>query len=378
MRRVIVLAGAPDPETIDWSSTDLLDHFTGAFARFAGRTEEDELPTQPDGPRWRALPAVHGLPFGRAEFLVTTQSQSFLEAAASSTLPSIPMSFQLPQALPATRESQEMESTLPFDDETTLSAFLEHSLAAHNELPSSLPDLSELQGRQDDADDDGDDTYDQTTSFGAQSDVSCVPSTQSQTDRPALPARWGPLTDLEAIPAAAYLVSIAPQTATISTVVGVISVAAPRQVHTRWGSTSSLVEVVVGDDTRAGFAVSFWVAASTPSSLPPLQPRDVVLLRHVALHVFDDRVYGSSLRKDQTKVQVLWRAGDDAVSVFSPAELGRAARTTAGSRDNTPDARLALAAKTARVRTWALRCIAGGGEDRPQRTWDMPPADTQE
>ncbi|EFX01111.1 hypothetical protein CMQ_6053 [Grosmannia clavigera kw1407] len=445
MNKVIVLAGAPESASIDWATADLLDDFGGPLSRFAGWADslaaDDKAQSQRDRPAWRVLLEkrhkaasktdgdvteswLAGLqpgpaetqPYGRADFLAFTPGSSFFATpGAVNTPPRVfvamsfetqPLSVAVPQAM---LPDEEAETTLYLEEgDTTLSLFLEQSLAAHNELPSSMLDLSEILDRREDSRP----AVRDRSGRVLQKPVSQAPgsmfasftmplsraTTQTTTQatahlppaRPPLPTRWGPLTDLAAIPSAAYLVGIAPQTATVSAVVGVISVAEPRTIQTRWGGTASLVEVVVGDETRAGFGVTFWGGA------PSLRPRDVLLLRHVALHIFGDRVYGSSLRRDQTKVHVLWPGEGEGERVAEDPEAARA-----------------LVAKAGRVRDWALRCVGGGGgggrDDQSQdedteeneesengepenedsedgdspvawprtRTWDMPPADTQ-
>ncbi len=193
-----------------------------------------------------------------------------------------------------------------------LSQFYDQSLAAHDDVSSSqlVAALS------------------QETTATATNGTSSFRSTAGGTDdgdssvglasRP-IPAALGSdrLTELKDLPSAASLAGAAPQTVTVNLIVGIISVAAPKTVRTRWGSSRSLVEVLVGDDTRSGFGVTFWLPPSGPhafeqSVVAGLRPLDVVLIRNVALHVFMNKVYGSSLRKDLTKIHLLHRRRLDA------------------------------------------------------------------
>ncbi len=81
-----------------------------------------------------------------------------------------------------------------------------------------------------------------------------------------------------------------------------------------------IIEVTVGDDTRAGFSISFWLTplesqqrAKTDdlrTSLKALRSGDVVLMRNVALSSFRGCVYGQSLARRRfarsaTEVDVL-------------------------------------------------------------------------
>ena len=68
-----------------------------------------------------------------------------------------------------------------------------------------------------------------------------------------------------------------------------------------------IVDVVVGDDTRAGFSVSFWLPpvdsqqarveaqGNLRAALQSLRAGDVVLITNVALSVWRAAVYGQSL-----------------------------------------------------------------------------------
>ncbi|GAB0134564.1 hypothetical protein EsDP_00002929 [Epichloe bromicola] len=182
------------------------------------------------------------------------------------------------------------------------------------------------------------------------------------------PARARHLSDLGQVPSAKQVASLAPQTITLNIIVGVLSVAQPRTVTTRWGSTLSLVEVLVGDDTAAGFAVTFWVPSDkvAGSDVVALRRQDVVLLENVALHVFRDKVYGQSLRRGLTKLQLLWRA--DGSGQYSSRRL-RAKEGENPQRE-----------KTRIVREWVARFVGLDPQARRTRggsSWDRPPDDTQ-
>ncbi|KAJ5920751.1 hypothetical protein N7454_009284 [Penicillium verhagenii] len=102
----------------------------------------------------------------------------------------------------------------------------------------------------------------------------------------------GPLRDLQDIPTAEHLQSIVPQTMSVNLVVGVIAVQSPRRVVTRqWKKELDIIELVVGDETKAG---------------------TLLLLRTVGLGSFRDQVYGQSLRGGMTQVDLLHRPTTDA------------------------------------------------------------------
>ena len=162
------------------------------------------------------------------------------------------------------------------DAAAVLTEFCEQSLAQHNSLSSSQLDDSL----------DSEETSFVTT---ASTDPGSMPP-------PPVPSH---LSDLEDIPSAKRITALQPQTVTLNLIVGVLSIAQPRTVTTRWGATLSLVEVLVGDDTASGFAVTFWLSSegAAESSIVGLRRQDVVLMENVALHVFRGKVYGQSLRK---------------------------------------------------------------------------------
>lgn len=227
-------------------------------------------------------------------------------------------------------------------DQDILTQFCEQSLAAHNSAALETDSF----------------TTTEYTSFMTTS----IHSDDAQPP-PLLPSH---LSDLEDVPSAKQVTSLQPQTITLNIIVGVLSVAQPRTVTTRWGSTLALIEVLVGDDTAAGFAVTFWVPADkvAESEVVKLQRQDVVLMENVALHVFRDKVYGQSLRRGLTRLNLLWRG--EGGGYHSTRALGRA-----GSENP-------QIAKVRVVRDWVLRFV---GLDRMGKKgvvdWDKPPDDTQ-
>jgi len=389
--KVLILTGAPASSSLDWDASVLLHDFTEPIARFAGSNPPSERgavltpprgsPTSPARTEqvvWRSIPLRRvAFPTGfsqqQAGFLATFKpSPKFFTTAAVSFDASPP-------------EHDETEVTA----EEVVSQFYEHSLAVYGGIPSSQPAGSP------------DDSY-----LSAETSLDDTTATDSLgADHPPPPAALGNaahLSDLDDIPGAAQLTRLEPQTVTVNLIIGVISVAASRTVKTRWGATKSLVEVLVGDETSAGFAVTFWLNGSpsdtTAEVLAGLRPQDVVLMRNVALHVFRKKVYGSSLRKDMTKVHLLHRRrldADDVGGHYSASDLASVGKRTAR---RPPDPQLE---KTAKVRDWVLAFVGtgyprGGGQRDRQgketgkgkdaklggaqawRRWDLPPEDTQD
>lgn len=191
------------------------------------------------------------------------------------------------------------------------------------------------------------------------------------------------LLPLSAIPSASHIMSIAPQTMTCDLIVALITLLPPRDVVIRRTSqTIQLLEVVVGDETRAGFAITFWPSdEDVLSDVRDARSGDVLLLRYVVLGQFRGRVYGQTLRRSsgwQTSVKLLCGHHDDAASFVD--EMG---------------AKLGLdehvRAKVRRVSEWARRFIGSSrmnagsrglltGNDRLNdrlKRDELPPDDTQ-
>lgn len=186
-----------------------------------------------------------------------------------------------------------------------------------------------------------------------------------------------PLTNLATIPTASYLHSIVPQTLTVNLLLGIIALPPPRNIITRkTGRALALHELTVGDDTKAGLGINIWLPAPNfadgmqmkkkngdgegdlRAMMEELRVRDVVLMRNVALAAFRGRVYGQSLRRGVTRVDLVWRGG----------EGGR--RGLEG----------VVGEKVRRVREWVLGFVGGGGDgggrERGKGGVQLP-ADTQ-
>ncbi|TIC95693.1 hypothetical protein CH35J_007963 [Colletotrichum higginsianum] len=392
MPKVLIFTGAPEP---DWSSPDLIP---APGPTPASPSTSPQPP--PSAPSWRSLP-LHRQP------LTTGFSQPHglpSDFPAPAHFFSLSLSFALQQQdITATTASQ------PSSQDQLLSQFYDHSLALHHDLASSqlppppTPSRSggaPTQGQHADSFDTtaGDSFVSETTdSFLDNNTTTTIIATPSA--RPALVTSHR-LTDLRDVPPAPDLLRLAPQTVTVNLIAGVISVSEPRPIRTRWGNELSLVEVLVGDDTRAGFGVTFWLppdggngsgngngnaGGSDPSTPARLRRQDVVLLQNVALHAFRGKVYGQSLRKGLTRTTVLYRrklAEDDEGGYYRRRDLD-AADDAAGDDNGggSSEETHPQLVKTKRVWEWVLRFV--GGEERPntkgkkKRGWDAPPDDTQ-
>lgn len=140
-----------------------------------------------------------------------------------------------------------------------------------------------------------------------------------------------------------------------------------------------LIEVLVGDETKSGFAINFWLSSLQSAEgdmrdvLSRLRPQDVVLVRNVALSSFRGKVYGQSLRKEMTKVHLLYR--------------NRIDRTDVGGCYNAADLADGIihpqVEKTKNVREWVLRFVGAGpgpkakAKGRIEAVREVLPPDTQ-
>lgn len=419
--KVLILTGAPESRRLNWADSELLTTFQSSIAQFALlQPPPGNVPKEKDHHADKSvldLAVWRLLPLQRAHIHTGFSQQHDLQfvgrfPSSADFLTTADVSFQAASSQDgSTQEEGEEASRL-------LAEFYEHSLAVHDDLASSqlLPhvsqghvsadettsfDADESLASLDDGDDDEDD--DDSTSLltkDGNNNTTVLPKT------PLKPA-WGlrsaadqRLTDLQDIPSAKVLVGLMPQTVTVNLIVCIISIAAPRIVETRYGHTSTLVEVLVGDDTKSGFSVTFWLSGKPSNTtnddkngngygvLAGLRPQDIVLMQNVALNIFRNKVYGGSLRRDITKVHLLFRGWlvdeEDVGGYYSRADLAR--RT----RDGQPQQNSQLE-KTKKVREWVLDFVGGGspvaaghiekgikrkrkGKERaPPRDWEQPP-----
>ncbi|KAG8170004.1 hypothetical protein KVR01_000749 [Diaporthe batatas] len=417
-RSVIILTGAPEADRLDWDSPDLLQTFQDSIAAFAGLSKQSKhdppLSTASqdrsllDIPLWRSLSLQRThIPTGFSQYHDLNIVNNFPSSADFLTTAGI--SFDAASQGLSQDDSAGHESKL-------LAEWYEHSLALHDDLVSSqlVPHDSQAHHGSGEHDspaggatetskstsflttsDEGDST---TVLTNAADDATIVVRTPLQPgrQRTGRPSAADHLSDLEDIPPARYLESIRPQTMTVTLIAGIISIAAPRAVETRFGSARTLVEVLVGDETKSGFSVTFWLPGggdgASSSPLAGLRAQDIVLMRNVALNVFRGKVYGGSLPRGMTGVYLLHRGrrlgpGDDG-GHYAAADLAGAGRRGAKQQKVHPQLD-----KTRRVRDWVLRFVGGpgrpagagdtggGGTRRSTRTrkrpaprdWNLPP-----
>lgn len=353
-RKTLILVGAPLSSALTWDPSGLLNDFSPPFKAFLSDDNPPDIPPS-SNPSWRSLPLTR-------QRLETGLSQVHAYPNTPALQPDA--NFFTTSLTTSTPSSGSHDLTTQFYD---------HSLAHHTALPSSpVPGPAE-----------------ETTSFLTTS-TSFASNPPSEPPLPRAPTHQPlHLSDLEDVPPAPSLLALHPQTVTLNLIAGVMAPSAPRPVRTRYGATLHVLELLLGDDTRAGFAVTFWLSAadmdmaslssasasaSASSTVLRLRRRDVVMLRDVALHVFRGKVYGQSLRRGRTKVSLLYRGGarGEGAGCYSGADLRRGGHPQVD--------------KTRRVWDWVLRFVGGGDEEgergagggkAKRRGWDRPPDDTQ-
>lgn len=279
-RRCILLTGAPLSEDLDWTESLLLSSFTiGQDTSRASDTCSSPRPT----PSWQA-------PVWRA--IAPTPEHS---KASMQELPTQFLSFG---------------DKIPDLDIATKQDFLEHSIALIDDLVSSQIAPTGMEGS----------TFLDYTNLSFVSDTSLHLTDASEFSQSPnkQPVNINlPVTDIRQIPSASHILSISPQTITLNLYCAVISVSQPRTVtlrrrqcsNTGRPNTMEILDLLVGDDTRAGFSISFWLppvdsqrshandSEDLRQTLQTLRAGDVVLVTNVALSVWRGAVYGQSLGK---------------------------------------------------------------------------------
>jgi hypothetical protein len=323
--RVKILNGAPLCEQLDFSDGTLLD-ITRNSAFFPAEDHSSSR-SDPIALKWRHVAAKDGC-------LRTGWSQPYLPGSMSQpfSIPDVEEASNLPEDTHIDTSLTIGEHSFAVDD------YLEHSLAFHDTLLSS-------QVVQDNA---GDTTVSSssflTTSFGTTASGLSSPSpAEGHSLMLQVPSTMA-ITSLGALPSASHLRSIYPQTPTPNLLCVVMTTPERREVFVRKGGYKmDLWEITVGDDTKAGFKISFWLRPPRESNaeqasaqglllhtMQRIRVGNIVLLRNVALTSFRDTVYGQSLNpaitRARTTVSVLM--SDVGVSV---EQLGGLPNTMVGT-----------------------------------------------
>lgn len=328
--RSVVLTGAPRPSTLDWKHDSLLQHPASFITPKVSSAGESESPAA----RWRSVgPLVNPTGAATVEQLPAGEGTSFFAGGNIDRY-----SGQIVDA-----------------DEATLSEFYDHSFALHEGIGSfGQSDCESFNDTSNDS------LWDESVN-----DSTVIQESSSRDDAgkgPNPPGAVEHLSDLEDMPDAGYIQSVTPRVVTTNFVVAVINIRPRQRVRTRWGRERDLVEVLVSDETRSAFRVTFWLPASDDGvpktlleqALGGLRPRDVVLLRSVALSSFRGQVYGQSLRDNLTKIDLLSRRPIDSADTEGAFKWKSVVHHT----DNPGP----LLLKVRKVRQWILNFIGLGND----------------
>ncbi|KAF1351084.1 hypothetical protein BDV97DRAFT_294411 [Delphinella strobiligena] len=272
------LAGAPDGDALDWSDEQLTDIFTLPTKRYLG-TEHGNYETSSTQAwsNWRLLGSDDNVfyqsqPIQKNGTRVRThQDDEFLEFSFA-----VHADLQSSQLAPQASLGEDEEESTLLSENSLMSTFLEESTI----LPA-----------------DG--------SLLAANEHPPTPSAKHLSH-----TLTGPIMSIRAIPNAEYLHRLQPQTMTVNIIAGVISIAPTRSVKVRRGNyTMDVVEITLGDDTKAGFCISSWHNPDASQrrndhlreTLRTLRPQDIVLVEQIALSSFRGQVFGQSLNRKTSK-----------------------------------------------------------------------------
>ncbi len=353
--RIIFLTGAPLSASLDWKEAALCAPLQPCFSQshdgsHAVVSGEDAKPA------WRSLSLEQNhLPTGLTQASKGGEELNPGEEEAS-FFSTAELSFD--SSTPDDDHSQASQISL-YSENDLLSQFYDHSFAIHEEIPSSqiIDPKSSV-----------------CTSFSTDYEDSSLSSSSllpggttniaSGEKLPQAGPSFGRVTDLKDVPNAAYIRSIEPQTMTVNLVVGIITIPQPRIIITRKDRRRiELIEMLVGDDTKGGFGINIWLhlhrfgvsGDDLGSRMAQLRPQDIVLLKNVALTSFRGKVYGQSLRKDTTTLDLLYRNTlevDDRQGIYSAQDL------------EARDVEDICAAKVAKVKQWVMSFVGGGAASR--------------
>ncbi|KAL8661511.1 MAG: hypothetical protein Q9202_005520 [Teloschistes flavicans] len=358
--KLLIYTGAPLAKSLQWQEEHLIAPLQLSFSDVHPERHPMTPSSLDQTPNWRSLPLDRPhLPTG----LTQATNPDFRSVLPSQDIQNHHLPPSTSQSESHLDETSHVSISENITDEDEKSHYYEHSFAIHEDILSSqvLPPSTTTPSSQSES----------STSFLSTSYASSDAESTNYSITSTSPAPHHVLlnriaiTDLKDLPSAQYLRRIEPQTMTVNVLVGVIAVPAPRAIRTRRGNRLvELVEMIVGDETKAGMGVNIWLPHDAPThprekaneallkaDLEGLRPTDIVLMRNVALTSFRDRVYGQSLRRGMTKIELIHRlhvgSGDDTRGFFGAKGLERAEGRGAE--------------KLKRVRGWCLDFVGGGG-----------------
>ena len=360
-RKIIFLTGAPLSRSLLWDDKFLSASLQEPFMERSKPFHYTPLSAN-TGPVWRCLFTEHnGIHAGLMSPISANNPNNGSGCDCDSTPFLNPTHHSQLSAGSSTDLSQSLLSSSQLSEEgEPTSQFYEESYAIHEEVSS------EMMGNGSSNDTPSGESFDDTSNS---LDVEPPGDAKANMVRTRLMASLP--RNLSNLPNAAYLQSITPQTVTINVVVGIISILPPREITTRRGGrTVHLVELLVGDDTRAGFAINIWLndlpkidrvttsTTNTPSDqilatvVTHLRPRDIILIRNAALSSYQGKVYGQSLRKGMTTIDLLHRNVVDSTDTYGAYSAHELREMLSSSSSTTATEGSLL--KMKRVKQWVM------------------------
>lgn len=309
--RLKTLNGAPLQARLDFSPESLLE--PDEAARFLRLDFSPTQIRQASQSKWRHIaPREQRLRSGWSQPYLPDGGLNDHSTPLSFLVPGVGASFDAGPEDTTNLDTMMTIDEVPFDD----SRFVHHSLIFHDTLLSSqIAPESLVHGT-------GSSESFVGTSLDSTTNMSLESSQQSNTQVPIL--QLPPtlkLTPLGALPSAAHLRRIYPQTPTPNLLCVLAAPPEDREVFVKKGGyRMRLREIVVADDTRSDFKVTFWQRPKNDESQNPLnqvlqriKPGDILLLRNIVLNAFRDDVYGQSLNPSivrvRTSIEILMSSG---------------------------------------------------------------------
>ncbi|KAL9130646.1 MAG: hypothetical protein Q9217_001216 [Psora testacea] len=344
---IIFITGAPLPSALCWEEEALNESLLPCFTD----TRQDRTRPTPNilAPNWRSLPLKRThWPTGLTQASRPDWSTPG-ESTEADALFLTPSELSISCTGDIDIRSQSQVSSRNAED--TLSQYYEYSFAIHDVQSSQIVGAASI------------------TSSLSMTEGSFESAIESDANpgRTLIHSRLcsARLSNLVEMPNSTYLRSITPQTMTVDLVVGIISISRPRTLITRKEQRAvELVEILVGDNTRAGFGINVWLP-SPPSNesnriytsrsaeeglriqVLRLRPQDIILARNVALGSFKGSVYGQTLRRGMTTLDLLYRNavdGDDERGAYRTRDVDQAVDPFVG--------------KVKKVKDWVMQFVA--------------------
>ena len=345
-RRVVVLAGAPDAGSLSWDEASRKAPLEASVENVERSNNPCAVRTAPSGPVWRSVDVKGGSAASKTSNVVQRKDTRDKVAELDHPVWSTEEDITQSDCFNAGDNATAGLPTIISQDLEIHNAFYEHSFALHEDSNTLLTASSQS-------------TNDTWSSSNVEDSF-----VFSQGTKTAPFARH--LTRLAAVPGAAYIGSIEPQTMTVDLVVGVVAVAAPKSITARRTKRQmDIVELMVGDESRSAFRISVWLPLQGKGNeetsglsyiARQLRPHDIVLMNNIGLYVFKDQVHGQSLRRGLTSLQILSRKGTNR----SELQAYYSAKDLDFADTNDPCLR-----NTKAVRDWLVGHVAAGAN-----TWE--------